>query len=163
MNRNKKIFIFLSIGMLFIFCAKEKEVNTTTSKILTGWLTENKLLEEFPAYQTEKDAYQPDNDVMTRLDSLNKYLEVLVFLGTYCPDSKREVPRFFKIAEQLNISYKLFGLDRADVDTSGMRAKYDIKLIPTFIVYEKGEEIGRIIESPMVSIESDLLEICSNF
>jgi len=35
----------------------------------------------------------------------------------------------------------------------------DIKRVPTFIIYENGEEIGRIIETPKKSLEKDLEKI----
>jgi len=33
--------------------------------------------------------------------------------------------------------------------------------VPTIIVYEKGKETGRIIETPVISLEKDLLAITS--
>jgi hypothetical protein len=35
----------------------------------------------------------------------------------------------------------------------------NIQRVPTLIVYEKNKEIGRIIESPVLSLERDLLSI----
>ncbi len=35
----------------------------------------------------------------------------------------------------------------------------DVKLVPTLIIYKGEKELGRIIESPKVSLEADLLEI----
>jgi hypothetical protein len=42
-----------------------------------------------------------------------------------------------------------------DVDISGL----NIEKVPTFIIYAGNKEIGRIIETPANSIESDLLQI----
>jgi len=36
---------------------------------------------------------------------------------------------------------------------------YDIKLVPTFIFTRQGEEIGRIIETPVESLERDFMNI----
>jgi hypothetical protein len=36
---------------------------------------------------------------------------------------------------------------------------WDIKFVPTFIVFKENLEVGRIIESPQKSIEEDLLKI----
>jgi len=161
----QKLFLLTTIFIIFLLtqCGK-KEQQTAGPKILTGWLTESHLLKEMPAYQEGKDSYEPDDTVIGDLNILDQNFHVLIFLGTYCPDCKREVPRFLKIVDLLenkNVSYKLFGLNRAKDDTSDMRKKYNVEYVPTFIVYFNEQEIGRIIESPMVSIENDLLEICS--
>ena len=42
-----------------------------------------------------------------------------------------------------------------DVDISGLK----IEKIPTFIFFKDDKEIGRIVESPEVNIETDLLKI----
>jgi len=160
-----RIVVFLLTLTFFIsHCKNEK--TPAEPKILTGWLTTDYLFEEIPEYQLELKSYQPDSNIVSQLKDLNAKFDVLILLGTYCPDCKREVPRFVKIINQLgndNFQYKIFGLDRAAVDTSGMRQKYEIEYIPTFIVYFDEEEIGRIVETPMVSIENDLLEICTSF
>ena len=35
----------------------------------------------------------------------------------------------------------------------------DIELVPTFIFYRNGEELGRIVETPEDTLEKDLAEI----
>ncbi len=132
-------------------------------KILIGTLQPGQLFQEFPAYWKGAEQYQPDPRTLNGLKQLKKNYHVQVFLGTYCPDCKREVPRFLKImrllpATQWEVS--LFGLERPANDKSGMREKYEIEFIPTFIIYEQHQEIGRIVERPMVSLEHDLLELC---
>ena len=36
---------------------------------------------------------------------------------------------------------------------------YDIKLVPTFIFTDQGEETGRIIETPVETLERDFLNV----
>ena len=36
---------------------------------------------------------------------------------------------------------------------------FNIKLVPTFIIYQKDNELGRIVESPNKSLEEDLWKI----
>ena len=157
--------IFVIIISILTQCGKQEQ-QTAEPKILTGWLTESHLFTEMPVYQEGKDGYEPDNTVIADLNNLDQNFNVLIFLGTYCSDCKREVPRFLKIVDLLenkNFSHKLFGLGRAKDDISDMREKYNIEYVPTFIVYLNDQEIGRIIETPMVSIENDLLDICTNW
>ena len=35
----------------------------------------------------------------------------------------------------------------------------NIELVPTFIIYKKGEEIGRIVETPYDTLEEDIWKI----
>jgi hypothetical protein len=36
---------------------------------------------------------------------------------------------------------------------------FDITNVPTFIFYRNGKEINRIVESPVISLEKDMLSI----
>ena len=156
------VLLYFVITLFSSQCSSRKKEESSKPKILSGWLTKNTLFAEFTAYEQEMQDYEPADDIIRQIDAMNKDIRVLMILGTYCPDCKREVPRLLKIIENLKqtrIQYKMFGLDRADADTSGMREKYSIQYIPTFIFYENDTELGRIIERPMVSLEHDLLEI----
>jgi hypothetical protein len=154
---------FVLMLCLFLYC--HHRIQTTSPvKILTGWQTEEQLFDEVPAYLEEKQLYQPDEDAIEQLQKIETPCQVIVFLGTYCPDSKREVPHFLKVIDQLNTqlwTIRLFCLDRPKVDPSGMREKYQIEFIPTFIIYQNDQEIGRIVERPIMSLEHDLWEICA--
>jgi thiol-disulfide isomerase/thioredoxin len=86
-------------------------------------------------------------------------------MGTWCSDSRREVPRFLKLLDVLNFNSSA-GLKIICVDDNkkGKGDEVDglnIELVPTFILSQKGKEIGRIIESPKLTLEKDLLGIIS--
>ncbi len=83
-------------------------------------------------------------------------------MGTWCSDSRREVPRFKKILDLLNYpaeKVKIFAVNRdkkiEKEDISGLR----IEFVPTFIFYSDGKETGRIVETPYKSLEADMLKI----
>ncbi len=89
-------------------------------------------------------------------------MNVLVFLGTWCSDSRREVPRFLKILELAHndhIKFQLMGLDRSKRDSLGLAEKSQIEFVPTFVVFKNDQEIDRIVETPSLSIEQDLVKI----
>ena len=50
-------------------------------------------------------------------------------------------------------------VDRDRKDSSGEVDSLNIELVPTFIFYRDGDEIGRIIETPQQSIEEDTYRI----
>lgn len=107
--------------------------------------------------------YSPDKVVTKKLKKFfkkNKDIKVIVFFASWCHDSQVQMPDFVKLAHKAKIKdvtyYALSGKkDMPDMDIG----KYNIELVPTFIVYRGDEELGRIIESPKVSLEKDLWEM----
>ena len=86
-------------------------------------------------------------------------------MGTWCDDSKREIPNFYKILDNAKFNY--LNLEMVAVDKSkkakGLEKGYDIIRVPTFIFYKDGKEIGRFVEHALdgSSIEQDILKIVS--
>ncbi len=93
-------------------------------------------------------------------------VDILVFMGTWCPDSQREVPRFYKILDYLQADERRLTViavddhpDRRKTSPGGEEKGRNIEYVPTFIFLRNGAEIGRIIESPQVSLETDMAAI----
>jgi len=88
-----------------------------------------------------------------------------VVMGSWCSDSRRQVPRLFKILDYIHYpsdDVKIICVDR-ELKTGGHEIdSLDIKRIPTIIIYKDGKEKGRIIERPKISLEKDLLNILDN-
>jgi len=110
--------------------------------------------------------YTVDTSVAEKLKSslVNKRFEI--FMGTWCGDSRREVPRMFKILDYCGVlasQVKLIML--SDLDSSYKQSPgheeqgLDIHRVPDLIVLSNEKEIGRIVESPVVSLEKDLSAI----
>ncbi len=115
-------------------------------------------------YQKEYAEYTPDKSSIEALkkSGLNQH-QLTVFLGTWCGDSHREFPRFIKILRALDFpedQLTIYALDRNKQAPDGAEKKFNIQRIPTFILYQDGNETGRIIEYPQSGwLEKDLLEI----
>ncbi len=67
-----------------------------------GYFKLNRLTS--PPYSTwflkEYDEYQPADDVIGRLNAKGKdAVTITIVIGTWCPDSRRETPRFMKILD----------------------------------------------------------------
>ena len=74
------------------------------------------------------------------------------------------MPRLFKILNELNYnvnSITLIGVNREKQGLSNETEGLEIELVPTIIFYKDGSEIGRIVETPVESLEKDLLKILS--
>lgn len=116
------------------------------------------------------DQYNPDKKITDLLrNEKTENIQIRVFFGSWCGDSKREVPRFLKLLQSISFPEKkleLIGVGGSDSlykqspghDEAGM----GIFRVPVFIIYRDGKEINRINEFPVVSLERDLLEIILN-
>jgi hypothetical protein len=109
------------------------------------------------------DAYQPNSEAMNKINEINKTgLSIKIVMGTWCPDSRREVPRFMRILDiwKFPVSMVTFiGVDNAKISPVGEFDKLDIQRVPTFIIYKNNLEAGRIIENPSTSLEQDIVNI----
>lgn len=113
-------------------------------------------------YNSEYDMYAPDSSLVSSFSHLLSYVKIKVILGTWCGDSRREVPRFLKIldlAKCPEANYELICVDRKKKGTSDETDSLSISLVPTFIVYQNSVEIGRITETPSESLDKDLNKI----
>jgi hypothetical protein len=113
-------------------------------------------------------AYTVDSGTADQLKTALAGKQFRIFMGTWCGDSKREVPRIFKILDYCRIpanSVQLIMVDNADStykQSPGHEEKgLDIFRVPDLLVYDRGQERGRIVESPVQSLEKDLLTLAT--
>jgi len=120
-------------------------------------------------YSSNYDTYEVASEIITPVKKELVEHKILIFMGTWCGDSKREVPRFIKILEAVDFpmeNLKIVALDRRKAyykkSPNGEEWGLRIKRVPTFIFYKNGKETNRIIESPTVSLEADIKAIITN-
>jgi hypothetical protein len=104
--------------------------------------------------------YEPDMEVIAKLKPLQEGVEILIILGTWCSDSQEQVPKFFKVLDKIRFpkkSVQMICVSSAKEAGTVDLVNYSIQKVPTFIVYRRGREIGRIIETPYSTLENDLL------
>ena len=162
--------IFIMLFLLYPV-TRGQEMNRTiipeggTTPILIGSCNRDAFT--MPAFQswfeTGYESYLPEPSLMARLAEYDlQNLSFTMVLGTWCPDSRREVPRFYRILDDLGISddqVKMIGLDRSKSVPGSDISELKVYFVPTFIVYRHSNELGRIIEMPEKSLEEDLLEL----
>ncbi len=113
-------------------------------------------------FNAEYSAYTPDQETLLKLKPLLKNVRIVLVMATWCSDSRREVPRFYQILDQAGFTSKHMKVLSVDRDKKAGKFKtsdLNVTLVPTFIIYRKGREIGRIVETPVESLEKDLLNI----
>ncbi|MGZ5281660.1 MAG: thioredoxin family protein [Bacteroidia bacterium] len=111
--------------------------------------------------------YQPDVNAIDKLRKENKNLSFVVFGGSWCSDTKKALPKFYKVVEESGISANkiaLYGVDRdrnsLEKNAGKRQSKfYHIDHVPTFIVFYNGKEIGRLNEKTNKTIEEDIVEM----
>ena len=106
-------------------------------------------------------AYQPQMEYVDRLRNMTDSVHLIVVFGTWCHDSKREVPRFFKIMDAAGFpsgQITLIAVDRSLQIPPGVAKEYNILHTPTFIVRYRGVELGRIEEKPSTTLEEYFVE-----
>jgi thiol-disulfide isomerase/thioredoxin len=129
---------------------------------LLGELTRDEILQNLPDWQAVAASYSPNLDVITRLQAVNEEIQIEIFLGTWCPDSKQHVSAYFKIMDLVQnplIRTTYIGIPRDRDDRQEYTQGKNIERIPTFIVTQRGQEAGRIVERPRISVEEDIWKI----
>jgi hypothetical protein len=87
-------------------------------------------------------------------------------MGTWCGDSRREVPRIYKLLDYCQVSPSQLQLvnvsnsDTAYKQSPGHEEQgLNIRRVPTLLIFEGQHEVGRVVESPVTSLEKDILAI----
>lgn len=115
-------------------------------------------------FDPEYDNYRVKTKDLEGLSDKIKDYDITIVMGTWCSDSHREIPRFYKILDTLKYpdsKVKLILVDKKKKDLSGEVDSLKIELVPTIIFYKDGEEKGRITEAPQETLEKDTYNIVS--
>ena len=118
-------------------------------------------------YQSGYDDYTPDAKTLDALKSRGDDGQSLtIFFGTWCGDSRREVPRLMRLLDAMGWpedQRRLVAVDRSDDlhkrSPDGEERGYEVYRVPTVVVEHQDHEKGRIVEHPVLSLERDLLAI----
>ncbi len=177
----KKIFI-VAIAVIFTAC-NQHIISSSTPIINTEILNEKRQTilaghcsissMQMGSYKEWYDksysSYNIDSSIIPQLQPLLQNKTVEIFLGSWCGDSKREVPRMLKILQAASIDTSNIKIIFVDNSTATYKQSPQheeegkcIHHVPTFIVYENNKELNRIVETPIISLEKDLLTILNH-
>lgn len=120
-------------------------------------------------YKPGYENYQPNAAIVDQLKKLKSEKTVFkIVFGSWCGDSKREVPRMLKALRTAGFSDKNIQLIGVSSNSEVYKQapnreekELNVYRVPTFIVYQNNKEIGRINEYPVESLERDLEKILS--
>ena len=167
-----KRIILLSLAMFtgMTLYPQEKKMNQTIfdqksgHDMMIGYCTFQGISDSAfnSSFRTEYNSYIPDPVIIDQIHPLMDAISITIVSGTWCSDSREQVPRFMKILDLIEPVIPepvLICVDRdkkaADVPLEELK----ILKVPTFIIYHDKSEIGRIIETPRTTLEEDFLMI----
>ncbi|WP_299622746.1 thioredoxin family protein [uncultured Tenacibaculum sp.] len=169
-----KQLLYITIIFLVASCASHPKSDKKNKAIknangnLVGYATKEDLKQE--PYGSEwfndyYEYYETDKKTISELTPYLKDITIKAFMGTWCDDSRREVPNFYKILNETNFDVSKLDLVTVNRDkkANGAEKGYDIIRVPTFIFYRNGKEIGRFVEHTVndAFLEQDILQIVS--
>jgi thiol-disulfide isomerase/thioredoxin len=147
---------FFLLGLLLLVIPTSAQVE------LVGPLTPEVVLQKIPEWKLFVDGYSPQLDIISRLQAVPEVVRVEIFLGTWCPDCRQHVSAYFKIMDMVRnpmIRTTYTGVPRDRAARGPYIEGKNVERLPTFIVFFRDAEAGRIIETPRKSVEEDLWEI----
>ncbi len=158
------IFLIFFTGCYSALDSGSKLIPVNGIDMLYGEITVDDLFKEFPDWKESYKQYKPNKSVLDSIPMISGEIGVEIFLGTWCDDSRREVPRFLKIVDEsqfiLPDNIKIWAVDQNKKLGTGRTQKKNITRVATFIFLKNDEEIGRIIESPQSGrLEEDIRAI----
>lgn len=117
-------------------------------------------------WDIEQKEYTYKSEILLKITpSMLEDISIVVIFGSWCDDSRMNVPRFMGILDFLKFPLERVNIIAVDkkkkVETMNLE-EFKIEKVPTFIIYRNKIEIGRIIENPKLSLEADLLKILEN-
>jgi thiol-disulfide isomerase/thioredoxin len=130
--------------------------------VTVGPTTRDKV-EATPDWMQAEAEARPDAGAAQALGTVEPGAEVTVFLGTWCGDSRREVPRLWKALDAeggaVPFQVRYVAVDHAKKEPADLLKENDVRYLPTFIVRRGGHEVGRIVETSPHGVEQDLLAL----
>lgn len=163
----KKTIVAL-ITLTFFSCGVQKFQKPNAVKDSSGNLVgiaskESFLQEPYKGwFSVNYKNHKIDSEAVQKIKPLLKEITIKAFIGTWCGDSKRETPVFYKILDEAEFDYnnlQMVAVNRQKKTADNLQEGLNIERVPTFIFYKKGKEIGRFVEYPVESLEKDFVKI----
>ena len=162
-----KKLIILVIAVIGIMDAKAQiDFPPTPEAMLIGKHTFDELKgsTDYTWFDKGVVSYPPTPAFIDSLKKFKKPYTLYILGGTWCDDTQKLLPQLYVVLKTINkkidTEVTLYFVDRDKKSPDGTEATYELKNVPTIIVYNKANvEVGRIIESVKISVEADLLQI----
>lgn len=130
---------------------------------ILGHLERADVERRLPDWRRERELAQPDAAAVRALATVPPGAEVIVYLGTWCSDSRREVTRLWRALDAMAapppFTVQWVGVDGEKREPAALLGGVTLERVPTIVVRRGGREVGRIVESAPRGIERELLDL----
>jgi thiol-disulfide isomerase/thioredoxin len=166
----KKI-LFLSLAIIastYIFAQTEISRDADGNKILKGFIAKKDLVSDtaFNWFIKNGKEYTPNADVVKQYAANKDSVNIIVFGGTWCGDTKHLLPQFYATTDAAGFPESritLIGVDHSKKTLFNLSEAFAITNVPTFIVMKNGKEIGRVVEYGKIGApDKEVAQIISN-
>jgi len=177
-----KMSLYILILAFITSCGNLNEPAKTADKDITPVAVQNSveqkdmLIGEFTKEDLQKppfeswfksgyENFKPSAEAMETIKNNISGYEIMVFMGTWCPDSRREVPKLLKILDEAGYDLSnltMVGVSRSKTTPEKIEEDWDLNRVPSIIFIKDGEEINRFVEYPRETIEDDIAKIVSD-
>jgi hypothetical protein len=128
-------------------------------KIISGYYTPDAFVQATPWRTKVATHYKPNPAALEGLAKADSF-EMRVFMGTWCHDSRRDVPKLLAFRHKLPLrKLDLVVLDTTRIDAQRLAPANGVRGLYVMQVLRGGKELGRITERPKQRLEQDLLSI----
>ncbi len=142
----QRFLMFCSVIFLFLFLESCKK-----NQYLRGYYSWSEFSDSCQWKVKVNEKYKPDSTYLDSLKRLNVPMDLKLFLGTWCSDSRKWVPKFMAIKSYMPIQdMQIISVDTSKKDSLKWYQTYQVDSIPMFIFFEAGtqNEIGRLKVKP---------------
>lgn len=133
------------------FQAYEVSYDSENRKVLRGLISRSDIENDtaFGWFKKNYNLGRPDVNAVTSFKQHGSNFQMLVFAGTWCPDTQNLLPEFYRLTDAsgyADSNITIIGVDNEKTTLDNLQRTFHIVDVPTFIVMQNGKEIGRVVE-----------------
>ena len=133
------------------FHAYQVSFDEKNRKVLRGLISRADIENDtsFAWFQKNYKLGRPDADALKAFKEHANDFQMLIFAGTWCPDTHNLLPEFYRLADASGFadsSITLIGVDNDKTTLDNLNKTFNLIDVPTFIVMKNGKEVGRVVE-----------------
>ncbi|MBL4754838.1 MAG: thioredoxin family protein [Flavobacteriales bacterium] len=134
--------------------------SVTNKRILVGPVAQSSISDSV-WHKENYDKEKLSKKQLKAINTLSENVTVEVYFGTWCSDSRYWVPAFMGVLDKTNLADKieLVAVSRSKKTKETAKLEEIIELVPTFVFWRDGKELGRIVETPKASLVKDMIKI----
>ncbi|SHG60424.1 Thioredoxin [Salegentibacter echinorum] len=162
---NKALIIFLSVFMSAGNSSQKETIINQEGDLIGEFSQENLEKQPYSSWFTPGyEQYKPNKEAFKTIKRHISDYEILLFMGTWCGDSQYEVPKFYKLLDQVDYNkdhLTSIGVNYSKKAPGDLDEKYNVHRVPTIIFLKDGEEVNRYVEFSVENLEKDIAKIVS--